>query len=281
MNSETLLKNPFDIIIEDNDTHLSFLQIIENCDKINIGNRNIYKVKVNDLITNIDKSEIIYNENNRFVDKSRKFENFDITTLEPIILGKKNDKYHILDGQHRIEYLRVNHEFNHQYIFIDIRICESETEIMRQLQIINDRRIMKIEVDTRKIKYSEFIELFKNNKIFKVCFKKNRPYINPDTLSSVILNSDYFQSNQNKPIHILNKIIEINNFISKLDKSKWSIEPKIDDYYTQKAKETRYYLTFDKEYYPIKELIDVEISTFDAKWNDFITKRRKRRFVIK
>lgn len=278
MNTPIISKNPFD---EDNQNELSFTEMIEKNEKMNIGNRNIYKVTVNDLITSIDKLDIIYNENNRFVDKSRKFENFDINTLEPFILGKKDDKYHILDGQHRIEYLRLNHQYNNNYIFIDIRICESESEIMRQLQIINDRRIMKIEVDTRKIKYGEFIELFRNNKYFKVIFKKNRPYINSDTLSSVIVNSDYFQSNQNKPIDILNKIIEINNFISKLDKSKWSIEPKVDDYYAQKAKETRYYLTFDKEYYPIKELIDVEISTFDAKWNDFLTKRRKRRFIIK
>lgn len=280
MSAIILSSNPFDMV-EDNDELLSFTQILESNEKMNIGNRNIYKIQVNNLINYIDKSEIIYNENNRFIDKSRKFENFDINTLEPIILGKKNDKYHILDGQHRIEYLRQNCQYNDQYIFIDIRICESETEIVRQLQIINDHHIMKVEVDTRKIKYSEFIELFRNNKYFKVIFKTNRPYINPDTLSSVIVNSDYFQSNQNKPIDILSKIIEINKFISKLDKSKWSIEPKVSDYYAEKAKETRYYLTFDKEYYPIKELIDIEISTFDSKWNDFLTKRRKRRFIIK
>lgn len=279
MSAIILSPNPFDVV-EDND-ELSFTQIIESNEKMNIGNRNIYKIQVKNLIFSIDNADIIYNENNRFIDKSRKFENFDINTLEPIILGKKDDKYHILDGQHRIEYLKLNHQYNDQYIFIDIRICESESEIVRQLQIINDRHIMKVEVDTRKIKYSEFFELFRNNKYFKVIIKNNRPYINAVTLSSVIVNSDYFQSNQNKPIDILNKIIEINNFISKLDKSKWSIEPKVDDYYAQKAKETRYYLTFDKEYYPIKELIDVEISTFDAKWNDFLTKRRKRRFITK
>lgn len=268
--------NPFDDINE-----LSFSQIIKNCDKLTIGNRNIYKILIKNIIYSIDKCEIVYNENNRYVDKSRNFDNFDINTIEPLILGLKYDKYHILDGQHRIEYLKNNNQYNNDYILIDIRICESESEIMRQLQIINDRRIMNVEIDTRKTKYDEFINLFKKNQHFKTIFKTNRPYINENTLSSVIINSDYFQSLQNKPINILNKIIEINFFISKLDKSKWSIESNIDDNYIKKAKETKYYLTFDKEYYPIKELIDVEISTFDAKWNDFLTKRRKPRYNIK
>ncbi len=276
-NSTNSTSNPFD----NDEEVLTFSEIISHCDKLTIGSRNVYKIFVKDLMNGIDKSDIIYNENNRFVDKSRRFDNFDITTIEPIILGFKDDKYHILDGQHRIEYLKCNHQYDNDYILIDIRVCNDEIEIMRQLQIINDRRIMKVEIDTRKIKYGQFIELFKNTSHFKVIFKKNRPYINPDTLSSVIVNSDYFQSSQNKPIDILNKIIQINNFISKLPKNKWSIETIIDDNYIQKAKETRYYLTFDKEYYPIKELIDVEISTFDAKWNDFLTKRRKRRLTIK
>ncbi len=271
-------QNPFDGEVP------HFSEVISSSEKIVYSpHRAFYKIHVNDLLCAIDACEVIYNPHNRYVDKSRKFEKFDIESTEPIILGRAHDdQLHILDGQHRIEYLRSNAiKYATSMILLDVRDCPNEDEIMRQLQIINDRRIMKIEVDSRKVKYSQFLEIFKQSKQFTVIFKKNRPYINPDTLSSVIVHSDFFQSAENRPSDIFHKIALINQFISKLDRSKWSVDAKVDEHYVEKARETRYYLTFDREYHPIKELIDVEPSTFEAKWNDFLAKKRKRRFVVK
>jgi hypothetical protein len=277
--------NPLETDIQNLDfDEISFRNILDKTTTIEINsNRHIYKILVKNVIEGIKNGCIIYNQNNRFVDKTRIFNGFDIDLTEPIIFGFRNEKYYILDGQHRIEYLKSHIKYMESSILVDIRKYEDEGEFIRQLKIINDRRIMEVKIDSDpvKIKYSEFVELFLHNRHFTVQFKRNRPYVNPETLMNVIISSDYFRSSDTSGKDVFNKIIEINQFISHLDKSKWSIDIKVEELYVQKTKETRYFLAFDKEYHPIKELIDLEKSTFDAKWNDFLMKKRKKKFVFK
>jgi hypothetical protein len=274
--------NPFDEL--DENEEILFSNILQKMSNIEINpTRHIYKIFVKNILTGIKNGCIVYNQNNRFVDKSRVFIDFDIDLSEPIIFGFRNQKYYILDGQHRIEHLKSHIRYTESPILVDIRKYEDEGEFIRQLKIINDRRIMEIKIDSDpvKIKYSEFVELFLHNHHFSAEFKKNRPYINPETLTNVIISSDYFRSSDTSGKDVFNKIVEINNFISQLDKSKWSIDTKVEELYVKKTKETRYFLAFDKEYHPIKELIDVEKSTFDAKWNEFLLKKRKKKFIFK
>ncbi len=275
--------NPFESEIDEFER--TFKDSLEESQCIQLSpSRSIYKITVQHILDGIRNSDIVYNQNNRFVDKSRVFVAFDISVTEPIILGLRHEKYHILDGQHRIEYLKSHPQLSTSPIMVDVRIYDDETEFIRQLKIINDRRIMEIKVDADpvKMKYSEFVEHFLHNHHFTAHFRKNRPYVNPETLMNVIVSSDFFRSPQNSGRDVFNKIVEINNFIGQLDRSKWSIEGKVEELYAQKTRETRYYLAFDKEYHPIKELINLDRSTFDAKWNDFLTnKRKKKKFVFK
>lgn len=267
------LSNPFDR------EERPFHDLIQDSEKTTLhARRSFCKITVNQLNIALRRGEIVYNQHNRFVDKTRTFEGFDIDLLDPIILAEKEGLYYILDGQHRIEYLRT---FPHgeAQILLDIRTYISDEEFIRQLKIVNSRQIMEVVVDSDPVrrKYAEFQDLFLRNIYFRVEFKKNRPYVNSNTLMNTILGTNLFQSPRTTPQDILDKIILINRFISSLDSSEWSVEGGIDELYIQKARrETNYYLAFDKDYHSIRELIDVDPSTFEIKWTTFLTKRRKR-----
>ncbi len=260
----------------------SFVEILESSNVIELNkNRKIYVTPFSTLLQGLNENIVCHHIQNRFVDLTRKFENFDPLSTDSIILAKSGNIYYILDGQHRIEYLKSKFQHHHINIMLDIRICENEGEIMRQLKIINDRRIMEVKEESDQMKkYSEFFQKFQKNNHFSAIIKRNRPYVSSDTLQNVIIQSDYFRSNNTSGADVFNKIVAINNFFSTLEPSKLSIDPNIDPFNLIKAKEMRYYLTFDKEYHPIRELIDFEPSTFEAKWNDFLTKRRKRKTIF-
>ncbi len=274
MNSKESL---FDIISK------SFQEILDSSTMMELNkNRKIYITPFSTLLQGLNENIVCHHIQNRFVDLTRKFENFDPLSTDSIILAKSGEIYYILDGQHRIEYLKSRFQHHHINIMLDVRICENNGEIMRQLKIINDRRIMEVKEESDQMKkYSEFFEKFQKNNHFSAIIKRNRPYVSADTLQNVIIQSDFFRSTNTSGTDVFNKIVSINNFFSTLDSSKLSVDSKVDPFNVIKAKEMRYYLTFDKEYYPIRELIDFEPSTFEAKWNDFLTKRRKRKIVIK
>ena len=93
----------------------SFLDYLNEDDSKQIydnGNRIIYKCLIKYLVEAIENNEILFNENNRMVDKERleKFKDFESSKCDPIILGlrlDKNSTFDIIDGQHRIIFLSI------------------------------------------------------------------------------------------------------------------------------------------------------------------------------
>jgi hypothetical protein len=117
------------------------------------GKRIIYKCLIKTLIEALDDDEIIFSENNRMVDEDRlkNFRNFESIKCDPIILGErldKNSKFDIIDGQHRITFLKNldklsesdKNKIMKEYIPLDIRVCYDESDFKSYIDSTNNRK---------------------------------------------------------------------------------------------------------------------------------------------
>ncbi len=186
-------------------------------DTFEISNhRFITKIRCKYILWAIEHHIILYNDDNRLINESRlnKFNNFDIYESDPIILGKYYDYekelyvYDIIDGQHRLEYLKKNELlYNDIDILVDIRVYKNKEDFYKILDIINNRLNFDHK-QLRQFKYNEFknyIETYYKKKIKRSIFGVQRPYVNEEKFKQKLFQTKFFNSIENRDIDIFEK----------------------------------------------------------------------------
>jgi len=256
------------------------------------GKRIIYKCLIKTLIEALDDDEIIFSENNRMVDEDRlkNFRNFESIKCDPIILGErldKNSKYDIIDGQHRITFLKNLDKLSEsdknrimkEYIPLDIRVCYDESDFKSYIDSTNNRKIFSSD-QLRSFKYPILRDLL--NKEFKTdIFTISYIKINEELFKSAIFKTKYFENFNNTAEIIANKIKAINLFFKQLnDKSKLSPDRDISkksyikEY--EKAKKMNLFLGMDQKLNWFI-LLDYEEEDWTNIWSILFVNRKTKR----
>ncbi len=236
--------------------------------------RYLTKIRCKYILWAIEHNIILYNDDNRLINEERlsQFRNFNVNESDPIILGKYYDYdsqlylYDIIDGQHRLEYLKNNESlYNDVEILIDIRVYKSKEDFYKILDIINNRLNFDHK-QLRQFKYNEFksyVETYFKKKIKKSIFGQIRPYVIEDKFKQKLFQTKFFNKIENKDIHIFEKLININQFLSKVMVN----ENKIKSSMKEKFDKIGFYIGIDKEYIGI-ELLDIPESEYDFYWKN-------------
>ncbi len=235
--------------------------------------RYITKIRLKYILWAIEHNILLYNEDNRIISEERinRFNNFDINESDALILGKYYDYnselylYDIIDGQHRLEYLKKNEiEYNDIEILIDIRVYKSKEDFYKILDIINNR-VNFDHKQLRQFKYTEFksyLEEYYKKKIKKSVFGQLRPYIIEDKFKQKLFQTKFFNNIGNKGINIFEKLLSINVFLSKA----MVYENKIKSVLKGKFDKLGFYIGIDKEYIGI-ELFDINVENYEFYYN--------------
>ncbi len=270
--------------INDNDEPAKlrdYLDRDESKQVYNRGKRVLYKSLSKYLVEAYENKEIVYSIHNRTVDPRRieAFYSFETHMCDPIILGFLNDKYYIIDGQHRLFFLRELKNKNNpilncildEFIPVDVRICDSEADIQKFIEATNNRKNFSSK-ELRIFKYSVIVDIL--NKEFK-CNIFTIPTIKvvEDLFKVALFQTKFFENANNNADTICNKIKRINTFIKdQPDKSKLSPEKNmtkksyIKD--RDKAEKQRFYLGLDIQQ-RWTMLLDLEESEWANRWNSF------------
>ena len=258
------------------------------------GNRIIYKCLIKHIMTALNNDEIIFSENNRMVDDNRlkEFINFESLKCDPIILGQRIDKnstFDIIDGQHRLTFLKNINSLQlsntyidkiiNNHIPLDIRIFKDENEFKKYIDSTNNRKNFSSD-QLRIFKYPILRDLL--NKEFKMnIFTIPLIKINEELFKIKLFKTKFFENFNNTSEIICEKIKKINNFFKKMTVlSKLSPDRDLSKKsYTktyEKAKKTNFFLAFDKEenfYWMI--LLDYEEESWNDTWNILFLKDKK------
>lgn len=259
------------------------------------GNRIIYKCLIKHIILALNNDEIIFSENNRMVDNNRlkEFINFESLKCDPIILGErldKNSKFDIIDGQHRLTFLKnINllqlsdsyvDKILNNYIPLDVRICRDENDFKKYIDSTNNRKNFSSD-QLRIFKYPILRDLL--NKEFKMnIFTIPLIKINEDYFKTQLFKTKYFEDFNNTSEMICEKIKKINIFFKNMtDLSKLSPDRDISkkSYIKtyEKAKKTNIFLAFNKEenfYWMI--LLDYNEENWNNTWDILFMNRKKK-----
>ena len=173
--------------------------------------------------------------------KNNKFNIYDLVQI-----GKLDDKYYLVDGQHRFrayQKLINKNKYRAQKIPCIIRNCETEDDLYELICRINNRLIIK-KNDFIKYKTLEIIEglekKFENIKIWGT----KRPKINKNTFIEKIKNNPSVENMESEDV--IKKILKLNEKIRKKDRKdrcEKIISTKIHNY----AEENDFYLFYNKE----------------------------------
>lgn len=241
----------------------NILEFIENDKKIEYedGKREIYHISLSKLFNLLDNEDINFSKLNRVIDKERvesAFQNFSINQSDPIILANIEGKagFDILDGQHRLTFLKKNRErFNgNEKLVLDIRYLENEEEYGKLLDIINNR------MNFSKSQLNKYLllgvkeglkEKLENKRLGKDIYGKQRPFIRWDELQDALVNTKTYKDSDNKVEDILGKLVKLNHHISR---NKDIYEKYIGKSKTilKKAFDMHLFLGIDKKYKIIK-----------------------------
>jgi hypothetical protein len=152
-------------------------------------------IKVNDLsiFHNFDKSswesflndnKITYMEYQRSVDHNhveeivkylKSYENGDASFISPIVLGKLDNKYYIIDGQHRINALK---NFSDNYsLMVNLIFLKDHSDLNYKLKLVNSNKPY-IQIETNHIKNIEEFLLTTYKEYIKKSEKPLCPHIN-------------------------------------------------------------------------------------------------------
>lgn len=255
------------------------------------GNRIIYKCMIKNLIEALNNNEIVFSENNRMVDDDRikVFLNFESIKCDPIILGEridKNSKYDIIDGQHRMIYLKNllglnNYQKNkilNEYIPLDVRVCYDESDFKKYVDSSNNRKNFSSD-QLRIFKYPVLRDLLNeefNYELFTAPYIK----INEEELKNNLFKTKLFEDFNNSPEIIFNKIKKINLFFKNMiNKSKLSPDRDLTKRSYAKEKNTaeklNMYIGFDNKLRWIS-LLDEDESVWSIKWDLFFENKKRK-----
>lgn len=231
--------------------------------------RFLVKILVKYLLDVIAKEGITYNIENRLISEERlkHFKNFDVSHSDPIILGRQitTSTYDIIDGQHRIEFLKRNFDkYANEMILIDIRLYEEEKEYYRILDVINDRFNFD-HSQLRRFKYMECKDLLiayvRKRKC--VAFGERRPYLQEEKFQQALFKTAIFNKVETKGTDVFAKMLEVNHFLSTaivgIDEKTISAKMKMS------FDKMGLYLALDKSYASI-QLLDVSKEKFAETW---------------
>jgi len=256
------------------------------------GNRVIYKCMIKYIIEALNDNEIVFSENNRMVDNDRlkTFLNFESIKCDPIILGErvdKNSKYDIIDGQHRMIYLKNlllsdNYQKNrilNEYIPLDVRVCYDESDFKKYVDSSNNRKNFSSD-QLRIFKYPILRDLLNEEcsyELFSVPYIK----INEEEFKNSLFKTKLFEDFNNSPEIIFNKIKKINLFFKNMeDKSKLCPDRDLTKRSYAKEKNTaekfNMYIGFDNKLRWI-ELLDNDESEWLDKWNIFFENKKRKK----
>jgi len=255
------------------------------------GNRIIYKCMIKHIIEALNDNEIVFSENNRMVDNDRlkTFLNFESIKCDPIILGErvdKNSKYDIIDGQHRMIYLKNLLSDNYQkdkilneYIPLDVRICYDESDFKKYVDSSNNRKNFSSD-QLRIFKYPILRDLLNEECSYELF---SAPYIriNEEQFKNSLFKTKLFEDFNNSPEIIFNKIKKVNLFFKNMeDKSKLCPERDLTKRSYAKEKNTaekfNMYIGFDNKLRWIT-LLDEDESEWSDKWNIFFDNKKRKK----
>ncbi len=272
---EIINEEEIEVEVEVEEIENAFENQLEIINKFAISEeRYLTKIRCKYILWAIEHNIILYNDDNRLINEERlsQFRDFNVNESDPIILGKYYDYdsqlylYDIIDGQHRLEYLKNNESlYNDVEILIDIRVYKSKEDFYKILDIINNRLNFDHK-QLRQFKYNEFksyVETYFKKKIKKSIFGQIRPYVIEDKFKQKLFQTKFFNKIENKDIHIFEKLININQFLSKVMVN----ENKIKSSMKEKFDKIGFYIGIDKEYIGI-ELLDVPESEYDFYWKN-------------
>jgi hypothetical protein len=181
-------------------------------------NRPLDSKFIEDIVKN---QEEFYNINKRY--------NF----IDPIHISKCDDKYQLLDGQHRLDaYQKLHHKNDLPRMPVIIHNVKDQKENIQIFRTVNKRAYVKME-ELHQDKLNEltdkmnkhwlaiFIERKKripNDYNFKTIFGINRPYMDENKFCRTIRETNTFK---NKTVdEIMNILVRINNNIKDMNVSK-------------------------------------------------------------
>lgn len=175
-----------------------------------------------------------YKKNNQF------------TFYDPIHVGKKKDdeKYYVLDGQHRLEaylYFFRKNEYPVQQIPVIIWYVETENDFIELFQKINKR----LTLDKLQLIQIKLLEIFDKleKKYGKTIFGINRPKINKEVFSDTLRNTD--NAHKMTSQEIFDKLVEINNEIRGLSRNN-RLTKKLSSSIHESAENMDFFLGLDR-----------------------------------
>lgn len=172
---------------------------------------------------------------------------------DPIHIGKKkdDDKYYVLDGQHRIstvEYFVKSNKYAIQQIPAIIWYVNNEKEFIDLFHKINNRLSLD-KLKLMQVKLLEIIQEFEK-KYGKDIWKKNRPFINKEKFVEKLRETD--SVHKLTTTEIMEKIYKINEKLRQLPRSKRvkNVKPNIHN----SAEEMDFFLGMDKDMNWMKDI---------------------------
>lgn len=195
------------------------------------GNRLITKCPLYLIKEAFNNQEIDNSDFNRFIDfkyVDKIKESFNPIFSDPIILAKrcdKNDKYEIIDGQHRMLFIIQTNDNNilKSDIPLDIRLCNNDEEFKKFINITNNRKNFDSSC-IRRFK-TELLLIQLNKEFNKKFFGKNRPFIVEEIFKTYLYNTKFFNDIQVSEFDIINKIKKINLHIKNFIQDKINNNP--------------------------------------------------------
>lgn len=201
------------------------------------GNRDIVDNHVKNIYTK--QSNIIKRNRNPFISGI-------------ITIGELNNKYYILDGQHRVKAIQ-NLIKNYKNLELEIRFelvkCQQDKDLSYIIKILNnkettDQKILKLGI---KSKLYNYIEKKHTKKIFTKVKNPRPPHVNINHLSKKCLNLGLYKY---KFSNVLRKLTEINELYEteySIEELKFGEKYKITDKMLNKAKKYNFFLGFDRK----------------------------------
>ena len=165
---------------------------------------------------------------------------------DPIHIGKKkdDDKYYVLDGQHRLEaysHFYKKNKYPIQQIPIIVWYVDTEDEFIELFQKINNR----LSLDKLKLMQMKLLEIFEGleHKYGKTMWGANRPKINKDIFANKLKSTDSVHKLTTE--QILFKLIEINEKIRVKPRSS-RVKPNVNTSIHNSAESMDFFLGLDK-----------------------------------
>jgi len=215
---EELFDNIFGTLIDDNHPK-SKLYLVEP--------EQLVKIKSWDYNRSIDKKHVdnLYKGQKNYIN-----ENLVPYFAGNFIIGKTKSKhYHILDGQHRLEAVKLllADGINHFMLRVEVIEIDDDEEMVRMFQNINNTKAVSIE-DMPESKMIELINMIYTNykKIFSTSDEPKPPHINRRTLMQKIKEYKFFDRFEVTPIKIFQMIQKLNLNKKKLLDKKYGLRAK-------------------------------------------------------